>query len=118
MTATVSISVWSSDTFTVTCCPYDLSPHAYAGMHVYIHIYIYIFLFFRRQGFRMITFDRLAGPFQNFGRSRVMVKGRNVSFSDRARPLGGGVGRPKHPNPPPLPPFQNPRNIFEEKNFS
>ena len=60
-------------------------------------IYIY-FLFFRRQGLRMITFDRQAGPLQNFNRSHVMVIGRSVSFSDAARPPGGGVGRP---NPPP-----------------
>ena len=32
-----------------------------------------VFLFFRRQGFRMITFDRQAGPLQNFNRSHVMV---------------------------------------------
>ena len=48
-------------------------------------------------GFRLITFDRQAGLFQNFSRSQVMVIGRSVSFSDPARPLGGGVGRPKHP---------------------
>ena len=45
----------------------------------------------------MITFDRQAGPFQNFSRSRVMVIGRSVSFSDPARP----PGRPKHPKIPP-----------------
>ena len=64
------------------------------------------FLFFRRQGFRMITFDRQAGPLQNFNRSHVMAIGRSVSFSDPARPPGGGVGRPKHPKIPP------PRNFF------
>ena len=58
------------------------------------------FLFFRHQGFRMITFDRQAGPFQNFGRSKVMVIGRSVSFTDPVRPPGGGVGRPKHPKIP------------------
>ena len=63
-------------------------------------IYIY-FLFFRHQGFRMIIFDRQAGPFQNFNRSQVMVIGRSVSFSDPAPPPGGGVGRPKHPKIPP-----------------
>ena len=61
------------------------------------------FFFFRRQGFRMITFDRQAGPLQNFNRSHVMVIGRSVSFSDPARPPGGGVGRPKHPKIPPPP---------------
>ena len=61
--------------------------------------FIFIFLFFRHQGFRMITFDR--GPLQNFNRSHVMVIGRSVSFSDPARPSGGGVGRPKHPKIPP-----------------
>ena len=50
----------------------------------------------------MITFDRQAGPLQNFNRSHVMVIGRSVSFSDPARPPGGGVGRPKHPKIPPL----------------
>ena len=49
-----------------------------------------------------------------------MVIGRSVSFSDPARPPGGGVGRPKHPKIPPpkkicLHAFQNPRNIFEKK---
>ena len=86
----------------------------------------FFFLFFRRQGFRMITFDRQAGPLQNFNRSHIMVIGRSVSFSDPARPPGGGVGRPKHPKIPPPPrkinfclhAFQNPRNIFEKKNFS
>ena len=62
--------------------------------------FVRIFFFFRRQGFRMITFDHQAGPLQNFNRSHVMVIGRSVSFSDPARPPGGGVGRPKHPPPP------------------
>ena len=62
---------------------------------------IFYFLFFRRQGFRMIIFDRQAGPLQNFNRSHIMVIGRSVSFSDPARPPGGGVGRPKHPKIPP-----------------
>ena len=82
--------------------------------------YFILFFFFRRQGFRMITFDRQAGPLHNFNRSHVM--GRSVSFSDPARPPGGGVGRPKHPKIPPPPKknknlhaFQNPRNIFEKK---
>ena len=72
----------------------------------------------------MITFDRQAGPLQNFNRSHVMVIGRSVLFSDPARPPGGGVGRPKIPPPPPkkinfcLHAFQNPRNIFEKKKFA
>ena len=66
-----------------------------------VFYFIFIFLFFRRQGFRMITFDRQAGPLQNFNRSHVMVIGRSVSFSDPVRPPGGGVGRPKHPKIPP-----------------
>ena len=45
----------------------------------------------------MITFDRQAGPLQNFNRSHVMVIGRSVPFSDPTRPPGGGVGRPKPP---------------------
>ena len=63
----------------------------------------FFFLFFRRQGFRMITFDRQAAPLQNFNRSHIMVIGRSVLFSDPARPPGGGVGRPKHPKIPPPP---------------
>ena len=51
------------------------------------------FFFFRRQGFRMITFDRQAGPLQNLNRSQVMVIGRSVSFSDPGRPPIGFVGR-------------------------
>ena len=93
---------------------------------VRINFFFLFFFFFRRQGFRMITFDRQAGPLQNFNRSHVMVIGRSVSFSDPARPPGGGVGRPKHPKIPPplrkikkkLHAFQNPMNIFEKKSFS
>ena len=85
----------------------------------YLFYFILFFLFFRRQGFRMITFHRQAGPLQNFNRSHVIVIGRSVSFSDPARPPGGGVGHPKHPKIPPsekkikkLHAFQNPRNFF------
>ena len=86
----------------------------------FFFFFFFFFLFFRRQGFRMITFDRQAGPLQNFNRSHIMVIGRSVSFSDPARPPGGGVGRLKHPKIPPPPrkinfclhAFQNPRNIF------
>ena len=58
----------------------------------------------------MITFDRQAGLLLNFNRSHVMVIGRSVSFSDPARPPGGGVGRHKHPQNPPPPPKKN--NLF------
>ena len=61
----------------------------------------FIFLFFRRQGFQMITFDRQAGPLQNFNRSHVMVIGRSVSFSD---PRVGAWGAPSTPKSPPPPP--------------
>ena len=70
---------------------------------------------------RMITFDRQAGPLQNFNRSHVMAIGGSVSFSD-PRDLQVGVwGAPN--SPPPkffffLHAFQNPRNIFEKKKFS
>ena len=57
-------------------------------------LFLFYFLFFRRQGFRMITFDRQAGPLQNFNRSHVMVIGRSVSFSDPSR------GAPQNPPPP------------------
>ena len=69
----------------------------------FVSEFLIFFLFFRRQGFRMIIFDRQAGPLQNFNRSHVMVIGRSVSFSDPARPPGGAVGRPKHPKIPPPP---------------
>ena len=85
--------------------PWALIRHSPPGMpYGFVRIFIFnflIFLFFHHQGFRMITFDRQAGPLQNFNRSHVMVIGRSVSFSDPARPPGGGVGRPKHPKPPP-----------------
>ena len=58
----------------------------------FVRIFIF-FLFFRRQGFRMITFDRQAAPLQNFNRSHVMVIGRSVSFSDP----GWVVEHPKIP---------------------
>ena len=100
-------------------------PYGFVRIIFFFFFFFFFFLFFRRQGFRMITFDRQAGPLQNFNRSHIMVIGRSVSFSDPARPPGGGVGRPKHPKIPPPPPpekclhaFQNPRNIFEKKNFS
>ena len=59
----------------------------------------YLFIFFRK-----LTFDRQAGPLQNFNRSHIMVIGRSVLFSDPTRPPGGGMGRPKHPKIPPPPP--------------
>ena len=77
----------------------------------FFYIYFIFFFFFRLQGFRMITFDRQAGPLQNFNRSHVMVIGSSVAFSDPAQPQ----------NPPSqtnLCAFQNPRNIFEKKHFS
>ena len=61
----------------------------------------------------MITFDRQAGPLQNFNRSHVMVIGRSVLFSDPARPPGGGVGHPKHPKIPPPP---KKKNLVGKKN--
>ena len=85
---------------------------------VRIFFFLFFFLFFRRQGFRMITFDRQAGPLQNFNRSRVMVIGRSASFSDPARPQGGGVGRPKHPKIPPPPNcmrFRTPGTFLKKK---
>ena len=56
-----------------------------------VRILIFFILFSRRQGFRMITFDRF-----KLDRSRI---GRSASFSDPARPPGGGVGQPKIPPP-------------------
>ena len=53
-------------------------------------------LLFRRQSFRMVTFDCQAGSFQNFSRSRVMVIGV-YRFPTPRDPPDGGVGRPKHP---------------------
>ena len=82
--------------------------------------FFFFFFFFRRQGFRMITFDRQAGPLQNLNRSHVMAIGRSVSFSDPARPPGGGVGRPKRPKIPPPPRFLRFRTpgTFLKKKFS
>ena len=77
-------------------------PYGFVRIYFYF-VFIFLFVFFRRQGFRMITFDRQAGPLQNLNRSQVMVIGRSVSFSDPARPPFGGVGRPKHPKIPPPP---------------
>ena len=74
-------------------------------------LFIYFFFFRRHDN----------GPLHNFNRSHVMVIARSVSFSDPARPPGGGVGRPKHPKIPPpsekMHAFQNPRNIFEKINL-
>ena len=81
----------------------------YSFVRIIIFFFFLFFLFFRRQGFRMITFDRQAGPLQNFNRSHVMVIGRSVSFSDPARPPGGGVGPPKHPK---IPRFKTPGRCF------
>ena len=70
----------------------------------FVRIFYLFFFILPPQGFRMITFDRQARPLQNFNRSHVMAIGRSVSFSDPARPPGGGVGRgaPQTPqNPPP-----------------
>ena len=79
------------------------------GFPPYGFVRIFYF-FFRRQGFRMITFDRQAGPLQNFNRSHVMVIGRSVSFFDPARPKIPSPLRKKK-----LHAFQNLRNIFEKK---
>ena len=66
----------------------------------FVRIFLYFFLFCRRQGFRIITFDRQAGPLQNFNRSHVMVIGRSVSCSDPARPPGGAWAPPNTPKSP------------------
>ena len=59
------------------------------------------FLFFRRQGFRMITFDRQAGPLQYFNRSHVMVIGRSYRFPTPRDPRVGAWGAPNTPKSPP-----------------
>ena len=71
-----------------------------------------LFVFFRRQGFRMIIFDRQAGPFQNFNRSQVMVIGRSVSFSTPRDPRVGAWGAP---NTPKMLRFKTPGKIFWRK---
>ena len=101
-------------------------PYGFVRIFFFFFFLFFFFLFFRRQGFRMITFDRQAGPLQNFNRSHIMVIGRSVSFSDPARPPGGGVGRPKHPKIPPPPPknkflfacVSEPQEHFWKKKFS
>ena len=102
-------------------------PYGFVRIFFFFFFFFFFlfFLFFRRQGFRMITFDRQAGPLQNFNRSHIMVIGRSVSFSDPARPPGGGVGRPKHPKIPPPPKnkflfacVSEPQEHFWKKKFS
>ena len=68
----------------------------YGFVRIFLFIFFF-FLFFRRQGFRMITFDRQAGPLQNFNRSHVMAIGRSVSFSDPGATPGWGRGAPQTP---------------------
>ena len=84
----------------------------------FVRIYFILFyFFFRRQGFRITTFDRQAGPLQNFNRSHVMVIGRSVSFSTCATP-GWGRGAPQtsQTNPPPIfLAFYDPRKMFLRK---
>ena len=70
----------------------------------FVRIFLFFILFFRRQGFRMIIFDRQAGPLQNFNRSHVMVIGRSVSCSDPRDPRVGAWGTPNTPKSPPPPP--------------
>ena len=57
-------------------------------------LFILILFFLVCQGFRLITFDCQGGPLQNFCRSRVMVKGRSVSFSVCVVFWGGKGGIP------------------------
>ena len=52
--------------------PFIRMPYGLVRIY-FILFYFLFFLFFRHQGFRMITFDRQAGPLQNFNRSHVMV---------------------------------------------
>ena len=90
----------------------------YGFVRMFIYFYFYFFLFFRRQSFRMIVFDRQAGPFQNFNRSQVMVIGRSVSFSDPRATPGWGRGAPQTPQNPPLLRFKTPGTSFWRKFFS
>ena len=81
-------------------------PYGFVRIFFFFFFLFFFFFFFfilPPPRFPMITFDRKAGPLQNFNRSHIMVIGRSVSFSDPARPPGGGVGRPKHPKIPPPP---------------
>ena len=76
--------------------------------YFFFFLLFFFFLFFRHQGFRMITFDRQAGPLQNFNRSHIMVIGRTPQ------------------NPPPPPPknkflfacVSEPQEHFWKQNFS
>ena len=72
---------------------------------LFLFIYLFFFIFFILPPPRFPD-DNFWPPSQNLNRSHVMVTGRSASFSDPARPPGGGVGRPKHPKIPP------PRKIF------
>ena len=73
-------------------------PALWFCQNFFIYFYFYCF-FFRRQGFRMITFDRQAGPLQNLNRSQVM--GRSVSFSTPRNPRWGRGATQTPQNPPP-----------------
>ena len=84
----------------------------------FVRIY-FVFIFLRRQGYRMITFDRQAGPFQNFGRSQVMVIGRRVSSSDPRDPRVGSWAAPKSPPPPNFCLcVSEPQDIFEKNKIA
>ena len=60
----------------------------YSGPHIWNKLplscklfFLFFFFLLPPPSFRMITFDRQAGPLQNLNRSQVMVIGRSVSFS-------------------------------------
>ena len=61
----------------------------------------FVILFFRRHGFRTITFERQDGSFQYFRQSQVMVKGRYMyccvileCFPTKLDPQGGRSAPP------------------------
>ena len=74
----------------------------------YGFVKINLSFFFRRHGFRTITFERQDGLFLNFRQSWVMVKRKSVSFSDATR-------LPTPPAPNPRPNFRTPGIFFEKK---
>ena len=92
-----SLAIWlfNNQTGTILVHIYPLIRHSRlpAGNALWFcQNFLFLFFFFRRQGFRMITFDRQAGPLQNFNRSHIMVIGRSVLFSPQP---------PQNPPPPP-----------------
>ena len=78
------------------------------------------FFFFRRHGFRMITFEWQGGSFRNFRGHGSWSKEEVYRFQTSATPRWG-VARPQTPQNLPHPPFfvlrfRTPGTFFEKQN--